>query len=81
MDFDILNNSDVFKSLPESVQKGYRELYGVAETGTSIASGIPAQALGIGETVYDSITHSDSPNLKKAEEWLETNKAHVDSPQ
>jgi len=81
MDFDILNNSDVFKSLPESVQKGYRELYGVAETGTSILSGIPAQALGIGETVYDSITHSDSPNLKKAEEWLETNKDHVDSPQ
>jgi len=80
MDIDILNNSDIFKSLPESVQKGYRELYGVAETGTSIVTGVGAQALGVAETAYDTITHSDSPNLKKAEEWLETNKDLVGDP-
>ena len=80
MDIDILNSSNIFKSLPESVQKGYREMYGVAETGTSIASAIPAQALGIAETAYDSITHSDSPSLKKAEEWLESNKDFVGNP-
>jgi hypothetical protein len=80
MDIDILNNSDIFKSLPESVQKGYKEMYGLAETGTSIVTGIGAPALGIAETAYDTITYSDSPNLKKAEEWLETNKDLVGDP-
>ena len=80
MSIDILNNSDVFNSLPESVQKGYKEIYGVAETGTSILSGVPATVLGVGETVYDSITHEDSPNLKQAQEWLESNKDFVGDP-
>ncbi len=79
MDIDILNNSDVFNSLPESVQKAYKEMYGVAETGTSIVTGIGAPMLGIAETAYDAIKHEDSQDLKKAEEWLERNRDHANT--
>ena len=37
MDTNILDSSELFKVLPEPMKKIYREIYGVAETGASIA--------------------------------------------
>ena len=80
MDTNILDSSKLFKVLPEPMKKIYREIYGVAETGASIASGIGAPVLGIGETAVDIATHSDSPKLKKAEEWLQNNQDLAEDP-
>lgn len=80
MDTNILDSSKLFNVLPEPMKKIYREIYGVAETGASIASGIGAPILGIGETAVDIATHSDSPKLKKAEEWLQNNQELAEDP-
>ena len=69
-----ISKSDVFNKLPEPLKKVYREMYGVAETGASVVSGIGAPVLAGGEFIHDSLTHEDSPELKKAEEWLAKNK-------
>ena len=75
-----LDSSELFKALPEPMKKIYREIYGIAETGTSIVSGIGAPALGIAETAVDVMSYSDSPKLKKAEEWLQKNQDLAEDP-
>ena len=37
---NILDSSKLFNVLPEPMKKIYREIYGVAETGASIVSGL-----------------------------------------
>ena len=80
MDTNILDSSELFKVLPEPMKKIYREIYGGAETGASIVSGIGAPTLGIAETAVDAITHSDNPKLEKAEEWLQKNQDLAEDP-
>ena len=77
---NILDSSKMFESLPEPMKKIYREIYGGAETGASIVSGIGAPTLGIAETAVDAITHSDNPKLEKAEEWLQKNQDLAEDP-
>jgi hypothetical protein len=77
---NILDRSKIFKSLPEPLQKVYREIYGVAETGTSIITGAGAVPLGIAKNTYDKVTHQDNGEIAKLDTWMEENKDFSDDP-
>ena len=77
---NILDSSKMFNSLPEPLQKVYREIYGVAETGTSIISGAGAVPLGVAENIYDNVTYQESPQIAKLDTWMEENKDFSDDP-
>jgi len=78
--FDNYKEGDIYKNIPESIKTLGKEAWGLAETGTTIATAIPAQLGGIGYAMYDEATKQPDPVFIKMEKWLEKNKSKASHP-
>tara|TARA_R110000822_G_scaffold108851_1_gene238531 strand:+ start:961 stop:2451 length:1491 start_codon:yes stop_codon:yes gene_type:complete len=74
------NEGDIYKYIPKSLMTAAKEVGGVIEAGTTIATSIPAQLGGIGYSMYKEATTSPDPTMLKEEKWLEKNKSKSNHP-